>query len=331
MMSPVPAKAQENVSYLKLVPRESDRVQISWEDITVDKLNVRSFVRVLRYFRFIGDGTELWLFGSGLGDQAIMYQMGESFFKYLERDDPCLGRLMFSVGIGPYAFHPWKGDFNLYWAWGGEMGENWLEEYIKRVDVKPDVFLCPSQIIKEHVEDRGYTSVYLPVGVGESFKPLNMKRKGLAYVGGQSKSSDQIDVVIGPYVDSPEFEYHGGEGTVFMTLEELNRWYNGKQIAFGMKLEANDRWGIMSNRVTETLASGTPLVQYGYDAIDETLGFHYPYQTFSRTETEGMVNEILLNFEDHLESIKSYSDIIKEKHSYQVRLKTIFEALERMK
>lgn len=320
-----------NLSFRNLVPEESDSIKVSWQLMDIPDGPIMRRIAVLQYIRFMGKKTELWFFGSGLGDQAIVCQIGDAFLKYVKDDDPGLGRLMFSVGIGPFAYHPWKGDLNLYWAWGGVMGDDWLEDYLGKVDIQPDVFLCPSQIIQEHVEDRGHAAIYLPAGVGEVFKPLDLERNGLTYVGGRSKSKEQIDAVTGPYLDSPDFEHHGAYGSQFKTIEELNHFYNEKQIAFGMKLEANDRWGIMSNRVTETIASGTPLVQYGYDAIDETLGFHYPYQTFSRKETVAMVDEILLNYEEHLEIINSYSKIIRKKHNYKVRLKTLFDALEKLK
>jgi len=44
------------------------------------------------YIRFIGQGTELWIFGSGLGEHTLAQQIGDSFLSIVDKgEDPQLG------------------------------------------------------------------------------------------------------------------------------------------------------------------------------------------------------------------------------------------------
>lgn len=311
-----------------------------------DSIDSRFFVYVVRipmgdrlrelhyYTHLIGEKTQLYLFGCGLGDQTVFEQVAYSFFEYIEEfGDPELGRVVISAGVCRTAFMPYRGDFNCHWAWGGSERDNhWLSRVISSISVKPDVFLCASKEVLTEVEEAGHRGLYLPVGVGDVFKPLNLKREGIGYAGLDSKTAEQKRIVLEPAMKHKGFEWISNkQWGKFLPLSDLNKWYNGKQILLGMATLQNLNLNLMSNRVFESLASGTPFITYRHKAVEETLGFPYPYQTSTQAETAELIDKILNNFEETLKEFKGYSKQIHEKHHYTKRLATLFKYLQELK
>jgi len=286
------------------------------------------------YTHLVGEETQLFMFGCGLGDQAVFEQVADSFFKYIDKfGDPKLGRIVVSAGVCRTAFMPYLGDVNCHWVWGGSESDNqWLPHLLNNISIKPDVFLCPSKEVLTEVEEAGFNGLYLPAGVGDVFEPLNLKRKGFGYAGLDSKSADQKRIVLEPAMKRKGFEWISHtQFCKFLTLHELNEWYNRKQILFGMATLQNLNLNLLSNRVFESIASGTPFITYRHKAVEEKLGFSYPYQTSTPSETVALIDEILNNFETTLERFKGYSKQIHEKHHYTKRLATLFKYLQELK
>jgi len=286
------------------------------------------------YTHLIGEKTQLYLFGCGLGDQAIFEQVAYSFFEYIkEFGDPELGRIVISAGVCRTAFMPYLGDVNCHWAWGGSTpNDQWLSHVLSNISVKPDVFLCASKEVLAEAEKAGYKSLYFPAGVGSVFKPLNLKREGIGYAGLDSKTAEQKRIVLEPTMSHEGFEWISNkQWGKFLPLSELNKWYNGKQILLGMVTLQNLNLNLLSNRVFESIASGTPFITYQHKAVEETLGFSYPYQTSTPSETVALIDEILNNFETTLERFKGYSQKVREKHHYTKRLATLFKYLQELK
>lgn len=303
--------------------------------VYVAQFPIGNKLREIHYYtHLVGDKTQLYIFGCGLGDQAIFEQVADSFFKYIEQfGDPELGRVVISAGICRTAFLPYRGDVNCHWIWGGsESDDQWLPHLLSNISIKPDVFLCASKEVLTEVEEAGYRGLYLPVGVGDVFEPLKLKRKGFGYAGLDSKSDEQKRIVLEPAMKRKGFEWISHEPFCkFLTLHELNEWYNRKQILLGMISLQNLNLNLLSNRVFESIASGTPFIVYRYEAVEETLGFPYPYQTSTQAETANLIDKILNNFERTLKEFKGYSKQVHEKHHYIKRLTTLFKYLQELK
>ena len=279
------------------------------------------------YTRFIQPKTELWMFGVGLGDQAIMQQVGETF---LDMPDPALGRIMLSMGVTATAFYPYKGDWNLWWAWGDR--PDWISYYLSKVTVKPQLYLCGSKRVQDEINQSATETLYCPLGVGDRFKPLHLKRAGLGYSGSDAKTPEQKRLILNPFIERADFEWHSRKLTdEYFTLDKLNHWYNTKQVLFGMVNENCSVLDVVPNRVYETFASGTPLVMTAHPGFMETFGFKQPYAAEKEGDAERHVQRILGNPEQALKECEELSLIIRTRHHYSNRLSTIFNRLKEMR
>ena len=276
------------------------------------------------YTRFIGKKTELWFFGCGLGDQAVISQIGETFLELCEEGmDPELGRVMISFGNGPTAMMSYKGDINVRWSLGSTGYEDWFKSYIKHAKVKPDLYLCASQKVLDRINEEGLHGILLPQGVGKQFKPLNLEREGLGYAGLNTKTKEMTHIMLGPAIERGLEWVSKDPSSGFKSLPELNEWYNEKQIIFGMDWPENKELGVVTNRVYESIASGTPFIQYRLQTLSKTLGFEYPYQSSTYEETDQLIDEILSDYDAVLEQFGIWSWAIRSQHSYRNRLEDI--------
>jgi len=304
-----------------------DRIETFTKHILVEG----NLFEVHYFTRFLGDYTDLYFFGSGLGEQALMTQMGDSFLTMVDNgEDPHLGRIMISMGVSETSYIPWKGDHNLYWGFGGTGDDpDWINTYMKKVAITPDLFLCTSKLMKKEVERFGCNAMYLPAGVnGRYFKPLGSARIGLGYTGLDSKPQYQKEAVLGPVLSRSDFEWIGRDPQgKFLLIEELNEWYNSKQIVFNMTSPRNLKWRMISNRMYEVYASGTPCITFRYPGVSEEFGFTVPYQTTNADVTVDYVKSILENYDDVVGMFHEYSCLILNNHNYFVRLETLFENL----
>jgi len=283
------------------------------------------------YFtRFMEKKTECWFFTTGIGDQTMCQQMGDSFLELCDTEgDPELGRIMFSMGLGPGAFEPYLGDFNVCWPWGVKPWE--MEDHLDRIGVKQDLVIGPWPERLEAAEDAGVASMPMTVGVGRFFKPLCLERKGLGYAGLDNKSENQTHVVLEPAMQRDDFEWRAkGLDDAWITTEELNEWYNSKQILFGMIQEDRHRTDYMPSRFPETLASGTPFITYKIPDTTSYLGHEYPYMTESYEETEGHIAEILDAFPEVMTYMLQVSHYIRTEHSYKKKMGDLFEVLSNL-
>jgi len=283
--------------------------------------------------RFIVPETEFMFFGCGLGDQASITQIGDSFLMYVDKyGDPELGRIVFSCGLGRTAFLNWRGDINLFYMWNTDGRDDWFPRYLEKVLVKPDIVLCPSKRVIEEVESHDYEAMYLPQGVGRLFHPLNLKREGLGYCGLDSKSVEMTDRVLGPFVDREDFEWISKEyAKEYLSLEDLNKWFNRKQLTFGMVFEHDESWGIIPGRFYASLASNTPLIIARNREINNVLNREYPYQTSSRKETVELMNTILGDYDKTMKEFIVYGSLIREDHHYLKRISKLIKYLEEWK
>jgi hypothetical protein len=288
----------------------------------------------------MADDTDLYLFVSGLGDQAACEQLGASFLKYVDVvGDPKLGRIVISVGSGASAFLPYKGDFNLHWVLGFSSVVDWLPIYRRKVQVQPDLYLTPSNIIGDQVNDANLESFYFPMGCGDVFHPLFRNREGLGYTGLDTKPAVQRDSILGPVLDRDDFEWRGRDlskenwnplDATWVSLEELNEWYNSKQAVFAMFFPESLKLGLVTGRVIETIASATPLICYTNPAIDEMIGY-YPYQSDSREETIRLIHYVYDNHAAVREYFAELSVKMYTEHSYFHRVTALVERLKEMK
>jgi len=282
------------------------------------------------YTRAVSDDTSLYLFGCGLGEIAIISQTANAFKKLVQSEgDPELGMIVISVGIGETSKRAWLGDINLHWICSAAFGDSdYVRKYVESPYIKPDIFLCPTRKLERMLTDRGYEVLYLPLAVGDSFHPLNLNREGLGYAG-IYRSNPVYRIVLEPYIGNPRFEWVAKRQSSALGLTDLNRWYNSKQIVFGCCTEKCLEWGLITNRVYETLASGTPFVTTTLTASDEVLGFHYPYQSASQRETVDIVECILQDYPPVLKQFSEYSKFVRENHTYINRLRILFKFLEK--
>lgn len=278
------------------------------------------------YSRFISDNTELWIFGCGLGEQAVAKQMGNAFLEYCKENDPCLGKIMLSLGQSATSFYPYKGDVDLWWAWSDHA--NFIPEYYGKTTVKPQILLCTSHRVEEEAEQHGLETVYLPLATGKDFKPLGLERKGLGYTGNPNKPNEQYHIMIEPFIHQ-DFEWiTKNRDDIYLKLEQLNTWYNTRQIVFGMIAGHCKILHIIPNRMFETLASGTPFITGRYD-LEDVFSFPYPFMTDSQDETINLVAEILADYPKYLVKFAEYSRNIRENHTFDIRIKTLMEYLKK--
>ncbi|MFC6988728.1 glycosyltransferase [Haloplanus sp. GCM10025708] len=279
-------------------------------------------------FDFRGPETVIQFHGQGLGDMMIIRQFGRAFADYL-RDvgDPELGKVVVSCGGYKATFNPEPGDVNCYWWWSfgpkDDEPAEYLDFYLDEVSVEPDVILCLSERCKKEASQRGFDTVYLPLGT-QAFEPLGVERSGLGYAGSRyHKDRSKSEPVLGPYGDRDDFEWVSH----FVTPTQLNLWYNTKLVTFGLTKEGQRRWGMVNNRVFETLASGTPFILESHPTVEDVLGFEFPYQTSSREETLELTTDVLENPDQHLERFRSYAETVREEHSYDERVRTLVSHL----
>jgi len=280
-------------------------------------------------FRFEAPNTTLQFHGQGLGDLMIIRQFGRGFQEYVERNgDPELGKVVISCGGYKAAYEPERGDINLFWWWSfgsyDDQPEKFLPFYLDEVSVKPDVILCLSERTQRVAEQMGYETVYFPLGTQE-FKPLGESRSGFGYAGSRGhKESDQERMLLDPYGDREEFEWVAD----FVTPTQLNLWYNTRLVTFGLTKDGQREWGMVNNRVFETLASGTPFVLEAHPNVENVLGFDFPYQSSSREETVELVESILRNPAETVRDFRKFSDRVRDDHSYFARFEKLVEVLK---
>ena len=278
------------------------------------------------YKRFIAEDTDLWLFGTGLGDVTLMMQVGEAFHDYIAlHGDPCLGNIMLSIGLTATSLHPYEGDFNVWWSWGSP---GFIEDYLRDVSVQPTHVLAPSKHIDCLLRLRGFKPLYLPLGVGKAFKPLGLERKGLGYVGDPIRPQQQLDAIVSPIINRSDFEWISKHASdEWRSMKRLNEWYNGKQIVFGMNNPSALVYGLISNRFYETWASGTPLITYCNPALAELFP-RYPYQSENASDTLELIEDVLGDYEEHLEVFQRLSEEVREEHTMLIRVTQLMEWLK---
>lgn len=281
------------------------------------------------YTRFIGEDTEMYLFGNGLGDQTAMTQLGDSFLELLdEGKDPKLGKIIFCVGNGSTAFRNFYGDHVVAWVWG--LKPEQIPAHLQRYQVKPDLILSPYRQIRDQAENVGCEALRFWSGVSPRlFKPLGLDRNGIGY-SGLAKSREQQRIVIEPAMKYG-LEWIGkNPDSVYMSIPEYNEWLNTKKLVLGMVSE--DRHGIpfVPTRFFEAMASGTPLITYKIYGIEEHSGIEYPYMTESPEETTRLLEWMLDNYEYVMEQTQKWCSHIRKNHSYKERLVEVFDKLKEM-
>lgn len=262
----------------------------------------------------------------GLGDVMIAKQVSETFLQYCkEAGDPHLGHTVLTAGAWPPHLRPEKGDHNVYWWWSMSGREDWLEHYLNSIEVKPDVVACLSSLCSTYAQQLGCKTVNLPLAVGAHFMPLNTARNGVGYGGSkQHKDQSQVDAIISPFRNDPAFEWIDH----LKTPQDLNIFYNSKQLILGMTEAYQERAGMVNNRVFEVLATGTPFIIHRHRALSDTLGFEYPYQSCAPQETRHLTEQILAHYPMALEQFESYRQKIQARHTYRHRMHTLMDFLK---
>lgn len=285
--------------------------------------------RGVNHFTYNAADTSFVVQGKGLGDMMIIRQFGRAIQDWLrENRDPELGKVVITTGAFAPAFNPDEGDLNLYWWWSfgpyDDTPSEYLRQYAKSTAIDPDVVLCLSERTEKEAQQMGFETMRVPLGT-YAFEPVGGRRSGYGYAGSVNhKRSEKEEMVMGPFVDSREFE----QVDYFRFPEELNLWYNTKLVTFGLHKEGQRQWGMVNNRVFETLASGTPFLLESHPAVDDVLGFEYPYQTTSRKETVELVDEIRENPESVLSKFREFSERVRRDHSYKNRVRKIVDYFE---
>ena len=282
------------------------------------------------YTKCDSEDTQLYLFGCGLGECAIIQQVALAFVDYVnEYGDPDLGRVSLSFGQGETAYMAWKGNINVHWVTCNTQRDDWMGHYFKHVLIQPDIILAPSSKSVKMIEDAGYRSLKLPFATSSLFKPLGLKREGMGYAG-VHRESDQTRIIFDPLMKLYPFEWIAKLQQNALLLPALNRWYNTKQLTFALSGKAAVTWSLITNRVFEVLGSGTPMITSIFHAFEDVFGFKYPYQSDSAELTVEHAEYILGNFDDVLEEFAEYSKIVHRDHTYNARMKRLITELKKL-
>lgn len=261
----------------------------------------------------------------GIGDVMVARQVCQEFVRHCRTyGDPRLGNIVVAAGAWPMEFELPRGDHNVYWWWSMNGRDNWLERYLGRINVRPDVVACPSAWCLEQVRAAGLSALYLPLAAGPDFRPLGLDRAGIGYAGSRGhKDAEQVAALPGAFAGDAAFEWGSG----FSTAAQINEFYNRKCIVLGMTERYQERAGMVNNRVFEVLASGTPFLIHRHRAIEELLGQSFPYQSENAGETRALAEDILADFPRHLERFEQYRRIVDAQHRYEHRVKGLFDYL----
>lgn len=292
---------------------EARRLQQRRRDWT--RVNTKSF-----------ESTTLSVFTNiGPGDVIIAQQFCEEFELHCQTyGDPKLGRIVLNAGAWPLELRLPVGDHNIYWWWSMNRQDDWLERYLGGVSVQPDVIACLSAWCCRHSQALGAATLYLPLAAGGHFKPLNLPRRGIGYAGTKNhKDARQMEAIVGPFAESPDFEW----ATNLKGPGQVNEFYNRKSIVLGMTEKYQEQAGMVNNRVFEVLASGTPFIVHRHRALEEVLGRPFPYQSDSPERSKILACEIMNDFETHLSVFDQYRRTIEDKHLYSHRMKTLIDFL----
>ncbi|WP_143114463.1 glycosyltransferase family protein [Halopenitus persicus] len=259
----------------------------------------------------------------------IIRQFGRAIQNYFRsQGDPELEDIVISTGAMAPAYEPVQGDLNLFWWWSfgnlDDSPERFLDDYLDRVSVRPDIILCPSETTEKEAQQAGFETIRFPLGT-YAFEPLGFDRSGIGYAGTLGhKISKKEEMMLGPYRDSPNFE----SVSHFRFPEELNCWYNTKKVTLGMHKEGQKSWGMVNNRVFETLASGTPLILKKHDNLSNVLGFEYPYQVSSGDELRDTMQEFRQRSDQSIRSeFNDFSRKVREQHNYRRRVDCLFREI----
>lgn len=265
---------------------------------------------------------------NGLGDQQAAEQFTQAFNKFVAANDPGWGDVVIAAGVCGGAMSPRKGDINLYWWWSGSDRDDWLGHYCATATVKPQIILCTSRKMFGHAKGRGYKAIYLPIGTGPDFYPLNLERSGVGFcgTGPGHKPKEQEDIIIEP-AKSYDFRWRiyidGGR-------PELNQWYNSLAVVMGMTAEITLSWGIVPSRTYEVLATATPYVTYKHWAMNDELNFTYPWQSGSAGETAAMLKELIDNWQKYKREFEQYASIMLYYHSWDQRVVMLRNGVDRL-
>lgn len=285
------------------------------------------YLNVVHNSNFKTEDTQLFLVGSGLGDLSVIHQVGITFFEMCDEGrDPNLGKVVISFGSSIPAFYPMKGDFNVWWCWGNS--RNWISEYFEKVKVQPDVVLCPSYDCLDAVaRDHNVATLYSPSAANRVFKPLHYKRSGICYSGLEDKAVGRMKDVVFPVMGRSDFEWRKKD---WLPLDDFNKWYNSKLIALGTVSDLNRFYAILTNRVYEVFASGTPLIYPVHRGFTEVFNLDYRYQTDSSETTLKLIDEITADPKKALKYMEKLSKVTRTEHTYEKRLENLFYLLERL-
>lgn len=265
-------------------------------------------------------------FRAGLADGQIVEQFTQVFDEYTAAHQPDWGHVVIAAGVIPQAFEPVKGDLNLYWWWSGSDRADWIEHYVSHASVKPAAILCTSLKMYEFVKAKGYKCLYLGMAAGRDFYPLDCPRARCGYCGTQGhKEGEQIRVIV-----EPAREY-GLEWLVQVPggRRELNEKYNSWAVCLGMTATITQWWGIVPNRTFDVLATASPYLTYTNPAMEDTLGFPYPYQSSTPEDTRKWIDELTRNWPAHKAEFAVYSGIIRRRHTWANRMQALADFIDK--
>jgi len=280
-------------------------------------------------FEFPSADTTLEFYGEGLGDKMIIRQFGQAFEEYVRRHtDPELGDVVIAFGAMDPAFTPLEGDLNLYWwtSFGrrDDRPETYLDHYLDEVTVEPDIIVCLSDRQEREARQAGYDTFQLQFAQ-YGFEPLDTPRSGLGYAGSiWHKRDETVKMLLGPFRERADFE----NVTTLSMPSQLNLWYNSKLATFGLFKQGQRDWGIVNNRVYETLASGTPLITEPHPDLEDVLGIEYPFQASSQSDAVDLVDQIQDDPQSALTQFREFSKHVRENHTYVHRIRTLVKEVQ---
>lgn len=222
---------------------------------------------------------------------------------------------------------------------------NWFERWVNNPSIKKfDLIFTSSVTAGKFIKERtGIDTFLLPIATNlerfnDSIKAREEFKSDYCFTG--SYWDDPRDIIDMLDPDSLPFSFRL-YGKNWDSFQKFKAYYYGfldyshlPEVYASTKIVIDDvnrgskKFGAINSRVFDALASGTLVITNGEIGAMETFEGKLPFYS-SKEDLNMLIKYYLTNQEERNSKIKELQELVKEKHTYQIRAKTLKGALEK--